>query len=48
VVAIPKAARAAHVRENAAAAGIRLTKRDLDELDASFASPEEKLPLATR
>jgi diketogulonate reductase-like aldo/keto reductase len=48
VVAIPKAARAAHARENAAAAELRLTQRDLDELDASFAPPEEKLPLATR
>ncbi|MEA2663045.1 MAG: hypothetical protein QOH08_2617 [Chloroflexota bacterium] len=48
VIAIPKAARTAHVRENAGAADVRLTKRDLDELDASFAPPEEKLPLATR
>jgi len=48
VVAIPKAARTAHARENAAAAELRLTQRDLDELDASFAPPEEKLPLATR
>jgi diketogulonate reductase-like aldo/keto reductase len=48
VIAIPKAARAAHVRENAGASGLRLTLRDLEELDASFAPPEEKLPLATR
>ncbi len=48
VIAIPKAARAAHVRENAGAAGLRLTTRDLGELDASFAPPDEKLPLATR
>ncbi|MDP9245221.1 MAG: aldo/keto reductase, partial [Chloroflexota bacterium] len=48
VIAIPKASRAAHVRENAAAARLRLTKRDLEELDASFAPPDEKLPLATR
>jgi len=48
VVAIPKAAHAAHVRDNAGAAGVRLTKRDLEELDASFAPPAEKLPLATR
>jgi diketogulonate reductase-like aldo/keto reductase len=47
-VAIPKAASTAHVRENAGAAGVRLTKRDLDELDASFPPPDEKLPLATR
>jgi diketogulonate reductase-like aldo/keto reductase len=48
VIAIPKAARAAHARENAGAAALRLTRRDLDELDASFAPPEQKLPLATR
>jgi diketogulonate reductase-like aldo/keto reductase len=48
VIAIPKAARAAHVRENAGAVDVRLTARDLAELDASFAPPEEKLPLATR
>jgi diketogulonate reductase-like aldo/keto reductase len=48
VVAIPKAASTAHVRENAGAAGVRLTKRDLDELDASFPPPDEKLPLSTR
>jgi diketogulonate reductase-like aldo/keto reductase len=48
VVAIPKSARAAHVRENAGAADVRLTTRDLEELDASFAPPDEKLPLATR
>ena len=48
VIAIPKAARAAHVRENAKAAELRLTTRDLDELDASFAPPEGKVALATR
>jgi diketogulonate reductase-like aldo/keto reductase len=48
IVAIPKAARATHARENAAAADLRLTQRDLGELDASFAPPDEKVPLATR
>lgn len=48
IVAIPKAARAAHARENAAAAELRLTRRDLEELDSSFAPPDEKVPLATR
>lgn len=48
VIAIPKAAKAAHARENAAAADLRLTKRDLAELDASFSPPVEKVPLATR
>jgi diketogulonate reductase-like aldo/keto reductase len=48
IVAIPKAARTAHARENAGAADLRLTQRDLDELDRSFAPPEQKLPLASR
>jgi len=48
VIAIPKAARAAHARENAAASDLRLMPRDLDELDASFAPPDEKVSLATR
>jgi diketogulonate reductase-like aldo/keto reductase len=46
VIAIPKAARAAHVRENAVASALRLTQRDLDELDASFPPPDERVPLA--
>src|SRR5256885_1607185 len=48
IIAIPKATRAAHVRENRGAADIKLTKRDLDELDESFQSPEGKKPLETR
>ena len=48
VVAIPKSASAAHVKENAGAAKIRLTRRDLEELDSSFAAPEQKIPLETR
>ncbi len=48
VIAIPKSASVAHVRENRGAADIRLTKRDLDELDASFAPPDSPMPLATR
>jgi diketogulonate reductase-like aldo/keto reductase len=48
VIAIPKAADPKHVRENRGAAEIKLTKRDLDELDESFPSPEEKKPLETR
>jgi len=48
VIAIPKAARAPHVRENRGAADIRLTKRDLAELDGSFPPPDDKHPLATR
>ena len=48
VIAIPKAADAKHVRENRGAADIKLTKRDLDELDESFPSPVGKKPLETR
>jgi len=48
IIAIPKAARAAHVRENRGAADIRLSKRDLEELDESFPPPEGKKPLETR
>jgi len=48
VVAIPKAARAAHVPENRGAADLRLTKRDLEELDESFPPPGGKKPLEVR
>jgi diketogulonate reductase-like aldo/keto reductase len=39
VVSIPKAADAAHVRENAAAGGLELTEDDLAEIDAAHAPP---------
>jgi diketogulonate reductase-like aldo/keto reductase len=45
VVSIPKAADAAHVRQNAAAAALRLTPEDLAELDAAFPPPRRKQPL---
>lgn len=48
VIAIPKAADPKHVRENRGAADIKLTKRDLAELDESFPAPEGKKPLETR
>ncbi len=48
VIAIPKASRATHVRENRGAADIRLTKRDLDALDESFPAPDERKPLDVR
>ncbi|HYV21761.1 MAG TPA: aldo/keto reductase [Candidatus Bathyarchaeia archaeon] len=48
VIAIPKAADPKHVRENRAAADIRLTKRDLEELDESFPPPDGKKPLESR
>ncbi len=48
VIAIPKAADRKHVRENRGAADIKLTKRDLDELDESFPAPEGRKPLESR
>ena len=48
VIAIPKAADVEHVRENRRAADIKLSKRDLDELDESFPPPIGKKPLETR
>jgi diketogulonate reductase-like aldo/keto reductase len=46
VVAIPKAANVAHVRENHAALAIRLTREDLAALDRAFPAPTEAIPLA--
>ena len=48
VIAIPKAADPRHVRENRGAADIKLTKRDLAELDESFPAPDGKKPLEMR
>jgi diketogulonate reductase-like aldo/keto reductase len=48
VIAIPKAAKVAHVREGRGAVDITLTDRDLEELDASFPPPETAVPLETR
>lgn len=45
VVSIPKAASAAHVRENAAAAALLLDEADLAEIDAAYAPPRRKLAL---
>ncbi len=45
VVSIPKAGDAAHVRENAGAAALRLTERDLAEIDAAFPPPRRKQAL---
>lgn len=46
VMAIPKAVREAHLRENLAAADITLTRADLDEIDARFPPPRRPTPLA--
>jgi diketogulonate reductase-like aldo/keto reductase len=48
VVAIPKAARVTHLKENRDALDLKLTARDLEQLDESFAPPGERTPLATR
>ena len=45
VISIPKASRPGHVRENAAAAAIRLAPDDLVELDRAFAPPTRRRPL---
>jgi diketogulonate reductase-like aldo/keto reductase len=48
VIAIPKAARPRHLRENRDAVGIRLSKRDLHDLEESFPAPVDRKPLETR
>ena len=45
VIAIPKASRAEHVRDNRAALDIALTAADLAELDRLFPPPRRKRPL---
>ena len=45
VIAIPKAARLDHVRQNRAALDIRLTAEDQAALDAAFPPPSAKQPL---
>ena len=45
VIVIPKAATAAHMRENRKALEMRLTKEDLAALDKAFLPPTKKRPL---
>jgi diketogulonate reductase-like aldo/keto reductase len=45
IVAIPKSADPAHIRENRAAHDLRLTAEDLAELDSAFPPPKRKQPL---
>ncbi len=45
VIAIPKAAGADHVRQNAASAALALTDADLAEIDAAFPPPRRKQSL---
>jgi diketogulonate reductase-like aldo/keto reductase len=42
VIAIPKSGNATHVRENAAAAAIRLTPEDMAQLDRAFPPPTKR------
>jgi diketogulonate reductase-like aldo/keto reductase len=45
VIAIPKAVKPEHVRQNIAAADIRLTPDDMAEIDRAFPPPSRKRPL---
>ena len=45
VIAIPKASRRDHVRENRGALEIHLSDDDLRELDRAFPPPSRKIPL---
>jgi len=45
LMVIPKAGTLEHVRENSAAVDLRLTKKDLAELDSAFPPPTKKKPL---
>jgi diketogulonate reductase-like aldo/keto reductase len=44
-VAIPKASRIAHVKENRGALDVHLTAEDLADLDRAFPPPTHKIPL---
>ena len=44
-VAIPKAASRTHIQNNRAALDIKLTERDLEEIDVAFPPPNRKVPL---
>ena len=48
IVAIPKASRPEHVRQNRAALDLQLGKEDLAELDRAFPPPHRKIPLQMR
>jgi diketogulonate reductase-like aldo/keto reductase len=47
VCAIPQSGKTEHVRENRGALDLRLTSRDLADLDRAFPPPDRKQPLAT-
>jgi diketogulonate reductase-like aldo/keto reductase len=48
VVAIPKASRPEHVKENRAALDIKLTEDDFTKLDWAFPPPRKKVPLEVK
>jgi diketogulonate reductase-like aldo/keto reductase len=48
IVSIPKATNPDHVKENHAALNIKLTKKDLQELDRAFKPPSHKMSLEMR
>lgn len=45
VIAIPRAGRPEHVRDNCRALDLSLLARDLDELERAFPPPDEPQPL---
>jgi len=45
LIAIPKASRPEHIRQNRAAFDIQLTDDDLEKLDETFPPPKRKIPL---
>ena len=45
VIAIPKAAKSDHVRQNHGALALRLSKQDFSELDDAFPPPTRRVPL---
>jgi diketogulonate reductase-like aldo/keto reductase len=47
VIAIPKASKEKHVRDNARSIEIKLTNDDLADLDREFPMPKSKKPLPT-
>lgn len=47
LIAIPKASRPDHIRENRAALDLKLAHSDLEEIDEAFPPPNRKVPLET-
>jgi diketogulonate reductase-like aldo/keto reductase len=45
LIAIPKASRPEHIRQNRAAFDMQLTDDDLEKLDETFPPPKRKIPL---